>query len=97
VFSAFAPKISLVTFSVQLRSQLLASGEYVTVFPRSMMHLFADRMSLKVLPIKLPVREWPVAMVTLKNRTLNPVVQLFIEHLRAAAKSPGTDVPHRMR
>ena len=29
----------------------------------------------------------PVGIMTRKNRTLSPVVQLFIEHLRAVAKS----------
>ena len=80
------PKISWVTFSVQLRANLLASGRYVTVFPRSMMRLYADRMSLKVLPIKLPIVQWPVAMVTLKNRMLSPAVHLFIKEVRATAR-----------
>jgi DNA-binding transcriptional LysR family regulator len=56
-----------------------------------MMHLFAERMALKILPIRLPVREWPVAIVTLKDRTLNPVARLFIEHVRAAWNSPSLD------
>jgi DNA-binding transcriptional LysR family regulator len=84
-----APRISLVTFSVQLRANLVVAGEHITVFPRSMMHLFAERMALKILPIRLPVREWPVAIVTLKDRTLNPVARLFIEHVRAAWNSPS--------
>ncbi len=86
-----APRISLVTFSVQLRANLVVAGEHITVFPRSMMHLFAERMALKILPIRLPVREWPVAIVTLKDRTLNPVARLFIEHVRAAWNSPSLD------
>jgi DNA-binding transcriptional LysR family regulator len=88
------PKISLVTFSVALRSSLLSSGRHLTVFPRSMMNLFAARMSLKVLPIKLPVREWPIVIATLKNRTLNPVTPLFLEHVRTGIKSWGTGTPH---
>jgi DNA-binding transcriptional LysR family regulator len=55
-----------------------------------MMNLFAARMSLKVLPIKLPVREWPIVIATLKNRTLNPVTPLFVEHVRSGIKSWGT-------
>jgi DNA-binding transcriptional LysR family regulator len=77
-----APRNILETFSVQLRANLLASGRYIAVFPRSMMRLYADRMSLKVLPLKLPAREWPVVLVMLKNRTVNPAVQLFLDHLR---------------
>jgi len=90
-----APKISLVTFSVQLRANLVATGEYISVFPRSMMQLSAERMALKMLPIKLPTREWPVAIVTLKERTLNPVARLFIEHVRAEWNSPSLHAPGR--
>jgi DNA-binding transcriptional LysR family regulator len=81
------PKISLETFSVQLRANLLASGRYLTVFPRSMMGLYADQMSLQVLPIKLPRTDWPVVIVTLKNRMLNPVAQLFIKQVRTTMRS----------
>jgi DNA-binding transcriptional LysR family regulator len=42
---------------------------------------------LKVLPIALPKRPWPVAIVTLKHRTLGPVAQLFINHAREIAGS----------
>jgi DNA-binding transcriptional LysR family regulator len=42
----------------------------------------ADRLSLKVLPVDLPMRPWPLAIVTLKNRMLSPVVERFIEYLR---------------
>jgi DNA-binding transcriptional LysR family regulator len=88
-----APKVRLVTFSVQLRAHLVASGEYITVFPRSMMRLLADRMALKILPIELPTREWPVVMLTLKNRTQTPVVLLFMRYLREGAKLLGAQVP----
>ena len=81
------PNVSLVTFSVQLRLNLVTTGPFVTVFPRSMMNLCADRFALKILPVKLPVREWPVALVTLKNRTLNPAVKLFVDEVRSVFRS----------
>jgi hypothetical protein len=34
---------------------------------------------MKVLRVELPVRPWPMAIVTLKNRTLSPVVERLIE------------------
>ena len=86
VAGAGPPKINLVTFSVQLRINLLADGPYISVLPRSMIRLYGFRLPIRVLPIKLPEREWPVAMVTLKNRTLNPVAKLFIEQLRKEIK-----------
>ena len=86
------PRVSLVTFSVALRTNLLASGRHLTVFPRSMMNLYATRMSLKILPVKLPAPEWPTVLVTLKNRTLNPAVALFIDQLRGEIKSLNSQV-----
>jgi DNA-binding transcriptional LysR family regulator len=76
------PKISLMTLSVHLRANMVASGHFITTFPNSVVRLLGDRFSLKVLPVDLPVRPWPVAIVTLKNRTLSPGVERFIEHVR---------------
>jgi len=77
-----APRISLMTLSVHLRTNMLASGHFITTFPNSVARLHADRFSLKVLPVDLPPRPWPVAIVTLKNRTLSPGVERFIAHVR---------------
>jgi len=77
-----APRISLMTLSVHLRTNMLASGHFITTFPNSVARLHADRFSLKVLPVDLPARPWPVAIVTLKNRTLSPGVERFIAHVR---------------
>jgi DNA-binding transcriptional LysR family regulator len=46
----------------------------------------ASRAELKVLPVELPTAPVSVGIVTLKNRTLSPVAQLFIEHARELAK-----------
>jgi DNA-binding transcriptional LysR family regulator len=89
------PKVKFVTYSVMLRANLLATGRYVSVLPRSTLNLYGQRMSLKVLPVKLAVRKWPVGIVTLKNRTLNPVAQIFIDHLRAAANMLDPNAPNR--
>jgi DNA-binding transcriptional LysR family regulator len=74
---------------------MVASGRFIATFPNSVARHYADRFSLKV-PVDLPVRPWPVAILTLKNRTLSPVVERFIQHLRdstrptAAVKRAGT-------
>jgi hypothetical protein len=51
------------------------------------MLLPANRNALKVLPVDLAIRRWPVAVVTLKNRTLSSVAERFIECARKVAKS----------
>jgi hypothetical protein len=40
---------------------------------------------LKVLPVELPIARVPSGIVTLKNRALSPVAQLFIDATRKAA------------
>jgi len=76
------PTAGLVTLSLPIVAELLADGEYITAFPGSWVR-FND---LKILPVDLPLRPWPVMILTLKNRTLSPVVERFIESMREAAK-----------
>jgi len=83
------PQACLMTFSVHLRTQLVAAGPYISAFPKSFLHLNAGRLSLKVLPIDLPARPWPIAVITLKNRTLTPVAQRFIDQVRAFTRTLG--------
>jgi DNA-binding transcriptional LysR family regulator len=82
------PKVSMTTFSVHLRANLLATGPFITAFPKSVLRLNADRFALKELPVELPVRPWPIALITLKNRSLSPVAQNFIDHVRNFLKPP---------
>jgi DNA-binding transcriptional LysR family regulator len=80
------PRTCVVNFSIPLHISLLASGHFLTVFPDSLLRFSAERISLKILPIELPVHPGPVGIVTLKNRTLSPLAQLFIEHAREVVK-----------
>src|SRR5882724_6986649 len=72
--------------SISLRNYLLATGRFLTVLPNSVLHYNAKRWSLKALPIDLRTEPPSIAILTLKHRTPNPVVQFFIEHLRESAK-----------
>ena len=89
------PQPKIVSFSLHLRNRLLATGRYLSVVPASLLH-FGDLPSpLKVLPVDLAIEPRPVAIVTLKDRTLGPVAKLFIDCAReitkrlANAKSSG--------
>jgi DNA-binding transcriptional LysR family regulator len=79
------PKTTLVTISMPLIVDLLANGPFITAYPRSVVLYNL----LKVLPIDLPVRAWPVVMATLRDRTLSPVVERFIGCAREVAKPLG--------
>jgi DNA-binding transcriptional LysR family regulator len=81
------PKVSLKTFSIHIRANLTAGSSFVTTLPRSVLDYYAHRLPLKALPIALPARPWPLVMVTLKGRTVSPVVERFIECAREVAKS----------
>jgi DNA-binding transcriptional LysR family regulator len=81
------PRPHLATYSTYLRSNLASRGEYIAVLPRSVLRLSAERYSLKELPIQLSAKPSPVAIVTLRNRTLTPAVQVFIECAREIGSS----------
>jgi DNA-binding transcriptional LysR family regulator len=81
------PRASLVTYAMDLRAKLAARGPFITAVPRSVLRLGPDRSALKMLPIDMPSRPWLVVILTLKNRTLSPVVDRFIECAHEVAKS----------
>jgi DNA-binding transcriptional LysR family regulator len=85
------PRESVTSFSMHVRMHLLATGRFLTILHGSVLRRHAKRWSLKALPVDLGIPRVPIAIFTLKNRTLSPVVRLFIEHARAVAKSmtPG--------
>jgi DNA-binding transcriptional LysR family regulator len=87
------PTASLVTLSMSVITHFLADGQFVTAMPRSVAYF----KSLKVLPVELPVRPWPVNIVTLKNRTLSPVVERFVDCAREVTRPmrEGRQAPKR--
>ena len=74
---------------MNLRMALLASGNYISAIPNSLLRYSVDRWALKILPVNIGV-QYPVGIWTLKNRTLSPVAELFIENTRAIATSHRT-------
>jgi DNA-binding transcriptional LysR family regulator len=80
------PQAAVVTNSMQLMSVLLASGEYVGMYPRSVLQFSAKHLTPKILPVRLPDQSAPVGIVTLKNRTLGSTARLFIDCVREVAK-----------
>ena len=72
--------------SIHMQLNLLATGRFLTLLPRSVLHFGANRISIKLLPIELAVEFAPVGIVTLRNRTISPVAQLFFESARLVAR-----------
>jgi DNA-binding transcriptional LysR family regulator len=80
------PVANTITFSINFACSLLATGRFVAFLPGSLLRFSAERLSLKVLPVKLPPHQSVVGVVTVKNRTLSPLADRFIVVARAVAK-----------
>jgi DNA-binding transcriptional LysR family regulator len=81
-----APRATVTVSSFHARISLLVTGRFLSVRPASTLRFQGAAPLLKALPLKLPNSEEPVAIMTLKNRTLSPLARLFIEHAREVAK-----------
>jgi len=68
-----------------VRLNLVATGRFLTI-ATSLIFGLSRRPGIKVLPVKLQYASLPMGIVTLKNRTLSPVVQLFLDEVREVAK-----------
>ncbi len=62
------------------------TGRFLSIFSTSRLKFPTTRPQFAVLPVELRLPPMPIGILTLKNRTLSPVTQLFIEHARAVAK-----------
>lgn len=78
------PRARVTTLSLQLRAALLERGDFLTAFPPDLLSRYP---SIKALPVDLGLQPRPIAVVTLKNRTLSPAAELFISQMRSAAKA----------
>lgn len=82
------PQASLTTHSHYLRNILLATGKYLAVTPVSMLAVYnRQRVAVKRLALDLGIKAPPMAIITLRHRTLSPVIELFIESVRVTAKT----------
>lgn len=72
---------AVTTYSMMLRLQLLAAGDYVTAFPESLVRNCAAGWNLAVLPLRLGTA-LPVSAYTLRSRASSRALQAFIETAR---------------
>lgn len=81
-----APAIT--TYSMMLRLQLLASGEFVTVFPESLVRNCAKAWNLVALPLVLGTT-LPVSAYTLRSRAASRTITAFIDAARVVNRGAG--------
>ena len=80
------PRASVATISANLSAALVATGKFVGLLPRSVLHFSAKRLALKMLPVRLPERRISVSIITVRKRTLSPLAGLFVECARETAR-----------
>jgi DNA-binding transcriptional LysR family regulator len=78
------------TGSPYLLLSMLSKGPFLVTIPSSILKFGAALPPLNVLPVELPVPPWPVGFMTLKNRAISPVAQLFLDSAREVVK-PAQD------
>ena len=82
------PPQSIVTVaSAPFTASLIADGQFLGILGSMFLGLSPQRELLRVLPVTLPIPEWPTSVVTLKSRALSPAAKLFIDFARGVAKT----------
>jgi DNA-binding transcriptional LysR family regulator len=81
------PRAGVVTYTNPARSALAANGRFLTMLPESVLKFSVTDPTIKALPIDLPTTRTSIAIVTMKNRALNPTAQLFVDCAREVAGS----------
>ena len=77
---------TVVTSTLPIRSALLATGRFLSMVPNVVLQFSPQDRALKGLPIDLPSTVRPLAIVTLKNRTLSPITEVFTNCARESAR-----------
>jgi len=82
------PRARVVSFSIPMHHHVLATGGFLAVLPASMLH-FGPHLGL----IRVHVVGWDISrrvgVITMKNRALSPVAQMFIDGAHEVAKALG--------
>ena len=80
------PVPAVTTYSMTLRLQLLASGDYVTAFPDALVRNNLGRWNLAVLPLALG-QPLPVSVYSLKSRGDSRLIEAFVAAAQAVTGS----------
>jgi DNA-binding transcriptional LysR family regulator len=86
--AGFEPPPAVVkTISIELTASLVAGGDFVGILPISVARLKAARASLRVLPVKPVGPRISAAIVFVRNRTLSPAVESFVNCVRKVVET----------
>jgi DNA-binding transcriptional LysR family regulator len=81
------PRAMVYSDAINMRIKLAATGRFLAVVPTGILRFPSKHAPIKMLPVELPTTQRQIGIITLKNRTLSPLAQLFIASAREVAKS----------
>jgi DNA-binding transcriptional LysR family regulator len=81
------PAATVTSISLHLYMRLIETGHWIGLVPASVMRFGGQHVRLKVLPVKVVSPPAPVGIVTVKDRTLTPLAERFLEYAREVARS----------
>jgi DNA-binding transcriptional LysR family regulator len=87
------PQATVITYTDIARLALVAKGRFLTIAGTS--SITGLHTAIKALPIELASAHRSIGIVTLKNRTLTPVAQLFLDCAREVAKPMAMPRPRQ--
>ena len=73
------------TVSLHLYMRLIETGRWLGLVPGSAMRFGGKQMHIKVLPVKTLSPPAPVGFIIVKDRTLTPLAERFMECARKVA------------
>jgi DNA-binding transcriptional LysR family regulator len=82
------PRPVVYTHAFNVRIGLAATGPFLAVVPASVVSPPGKYPSIRALPVELPKPQRQIGIVTLKNRTLSPLAQRFIDTAREMTMPP---------
>jgi DNA-binding transcriptional LysR family regulator len=83
------PLATALTVSLHLYMRLIETGRWLGLVPASVMRFGGRQMGIKALKVKLLSPPSPVGFIVVRNRTLTPLAERFIDYARKVANSDG--------
>jgi DNA-binding transcriptional LysR family regulator len=79
------PRATVYAADINARIRLAATGRFLAVLPAVNLRFLAKQDAIKMLPVEFPTSYRQIGLIVLKNRTLSPLAQLFIDCAREIA------------
>jgi DNA-binding transcriptional LysR family regulator len=87
------PRAAVYTDAINVRIRLATTRGFLIAVPASMLSLPTRHDVLRRVPVELPTTRRQMGIITLRNRTLSPLAQIFIACARDLAKPLAKRAP----